>query len=209
MDWQTGQPNAKYWVTNLLATTVGTADEKAIFNSSITAPTPASKSRWTYMAGALAKGNDVAPPANMTLKAAEAKCISLNAEGKGCKGITFKSDTQAPTGVVQAYFKSSGATGDVDADWRTFMLDYKAPLPLFVLPYELNGSKGIVLINKLNVAQEVVLAGVKGGEATSVEVDVAHEEPGFAPPIAKTISATGSIVLGPFAVAVVTQVDLV
>merc|ERR1719272_82213 len=213
MDWQTGQPNAKYWVTNLLATTVGTAEEKTILQSTVTPPTPAKKpSRWYYVAGALAKGSDVIPPANMTLAAAEAKCISLKAGGAGgaagCQGITFKADTQNPTGIVQVYFKSSTASGDVDADWRTLILDYKVPLPLFVLPYELNGSKGIVLINKLNVAQEVVLTGVVGGEATSVEVDVAHEEPGFAPPIAKTISATGSIVLGPFAVAVVTQVVL-
>ena len=31
LDWQTGQPNAKYWVTQLLASTVGAAVEKALY----------------------------------------------------------------------------------------------------------------------------------------------------------------------------------
>lgn len=35
MDWQTGQPNAKYWVTNLLAQTVGTKESKAILNCTV------------------------------------------------------------------------------------------------------------------------------------------------------------------------------
>eukprot|EP00729_Bicosta_minor_P000930 gene930-18600_t len=207
MDWQTGQPNAKYWVTNLLAQTVGTSQSKTIFNSTITPPQPASKSRWTYMPGALAKGNDVAPPANITLAAAEAKCIQL--KEKGCIGITFHSDSETPTGIVQAYFKSSSDSGDVDKGWRTYMLDFKAPLPLFVLPYDLQGSKGVVLINKLNTEQVVQLEGVKGGEASCVEVDVTVEEPGFVPPISKSISASGTITLGPFSVAVVTEVDFV
>lgn len=43
MDWQTGEVNAKYWVTNLLATTVGTSQEKTVVNSTVTfaaAPRP-------------------------------------------------------------------------------------------------------------------------------------------------------------------------
>lgn len=35
IDWQTGQVNAKYWVTHVLATTVGTAEEKSVFNSTV------------------------------------------------------------------------------------------------------------------------------------------------------------------------------
>ena len=38
MDWQTGQVTAKYWVTNLLAMTVGTNEYKAIAKSTVTAP---------------------------------------------------------------------------------------------------------------------------------------------------------------------------
>merc|ERR1712166_1218013 len=35
MDWQSGQPNAKYWVTQLLAQTVGTKESKAIVNVTV------------------------------------------------------------------------------------------------------------------------------------------------------------------------------
>jgi hypothetical protein len=38
LDWQSGQPNAKYWVTHLLATTVGTPVTKAIVASTTTDP---------------------------------------------------------------------------------------------------------------------------------------------------------------------------
>ena len=70
-------------------------------------------------------------------------------------------------------------------------------------------KKGVVLINKMNTEQVVQLEGVKGGEASCVEVDVTVEEPGFVPPISKSISASGTITLGPFSVAVVTEVDFV
>eukprot|EP01046_Picozoa_sp_COSAG06_P007001 COSAG06_NODE_336_length_17272_cov_50.456647_9_plen_275_part_00 len=36
MDWTTGQVNAKYWVINMLAMTVGTKDEKTIVASNVT-----------------------------------------------------------------------------------------------------------------------------------------------------------------------------
>jgi hypothetical protein len=102
MDWNTGEVNAKYWITNLLATTVGTAEEKTIFNSTITitssTPSPSTvlvgftddevvvvenkTHTFTYMAGALAKGDDVIPAQPATFATAEALCIST----KGCVG---------------------------------------------------------------------------------------------------------------------------
>lgn len=36
LDWVTGEPNAKYWVVNLLASTVGTSAEKTIYNHTVT-----------------------------------------------------------------------------------------------------------------------------------------------------------------------------
>ena len=38
LDWQTGEPNAKYWVTNLLVTTVGDSREKSVKSSKVTSP---------------------------------------------------------------------------------------------------------------------------------------------------------------------------
>ena len=36
LDWVTGEPNAKYWVVNLLADTVGSSAEKTIYNHTVT-----------------------------------------------------------------------------------------------------------------------------------------------------------------------------
>jgi hypothetical protein len=40
LDWQTGQPNAKYWVTNLLATTVGDSQPKQIVTYNLSGSLP-------------------------------------------------------------------------------------------------------------------------------------------------------------------------
>ena len=51
------------------------------------------------------------------------------------------------------------------------------------------------------------IAGATGGSATSVEVntDPSCSDPGFEPQVQKAISAKGVLSLGPFAVAVVTE----
>lgn len=50
----------------------------------------------------------------------------------------------------------------------------------------------------------------RGGEATVVEVntDPSCSEPGFEPQVRKSISSAGALSLGPFAVAVVTELLL-
>ena len=66
---------------------------------------------YTYTAGALLAGDDVSPPANLTLPAAEVRCSA----NKACIGVTFKSATKLPSGVVKAYFKG-GSTQTNGAD---------------------------------------------------------------------------------------------
>ena len=41
LDWHTGTPNAKYWIVNLLATTVGGKDLKTLTKATVSAPTQA------------------------------------------------------------------------------------------------------------------------------------------------------------------------
>ena len=129
MDWQTGMVNAKYWVTQLLAATVGDAKPKTIVASTVHAP-----------------------------------------QG-------------APDG-----------DGDGDGD----------AAQVYVMAFVKDGRKGALLVNKQASPHDLVLHGARGGAALVVEVT--GEEPGFNPPVARQVSANGSIALGPFGVAVV--VDL-
>ena len=79
--------------------------------------------------------------------------------------------------------------------------------PVYAMPYEKDSAKGVLLVNKKAVAVDVTIAGATDGSATSVEVntDPSCSDPGFEPQVQKAISAKGVLSLGPFAVAVVTE----
>jgi hypothetical protein len=72
----------------------------------------------------------------------------------------------------------------------------------------MNDKKGMLLVNKKAQKMEVIIKGAKGGNALVVEVATDgpdKEEPAFAPQIAKAINSDGMLQLGPFGVAVVTE----
>lgn len=72
----------------------------------------------------------------------------------------------------------------------------------------MNDKKGLLLVNKKAQKMEVTVGGAKGGNALVVEVATEgpdKEEPAFAPQIAKQLNTDGVLQLGPFAVAVVTE----
>ena len=73
------------------------------------------------------------------------------------------------------------------------------------MPYLMGGKRGALLINKKAVRTTVGLDGISGGLAAVVEVDEASAEPGFAPPLSRIIGAKGELSLGPFAVAVLSD----
>ena len=84
------------------------------------------------------------------------------------------------------------------------------PTPLYSMPYTKaeKRTKGILLVNKRDTTLTVAVSGVVGGNALVVEVategpDAA--EPGFAPPVAKELTTDGELTIGPFGVAVVTD----
>ena len=72
---------------------------------------------------------------------------------------------------------------------------------LYALPYVLNGSRAVLLVNKAVAPLDVTLDGVRGGVATLVEA--AGAEPAFQPPLSRSVSADGHLRLGAFAVAIV------
>lgn len=79
------------------------------------AASPAANWTYTYAPGAISAGNDVVPPANMTLPAAEAQCT---AEPR-CRGITYHGPNTSTT-VQKIYFKSSTGHSS-DQSWSTFV----------------------------------------------------------------------------------------
>ena len=81
---------------------------------------------------------------------------------------------------------------------------------LYVLPYRMAASraKGALLVNKKPAPMVVTLSGVSGGAATVVEVQPDNAETAFAAPIERRIGQDGTLTLGPFATAVVTEMQL-
>merc|ERR1712139_122625 len=72
---------------------------------------------------------------------------------------------------------------------------------MYVMPYvkSVTNTKEILMVNKKAWPLRVKLDGVSGGLASVVEVS--GSEPGFNPPVVRTIAADGGFQLGPFAVA--------
>lgn len=76
---------------------------------------------------------------------------------------------------------------------------------IYALPFTINRTRGLLLVNKEEKAVEVNIAGSRGGSATVVEFNRASAEPAIEPQIRKEISNSGVLALGPYAVAVVTE----
>ena len=72
--------------------------------------------RWILDQGALAKGADAAPPANVTLPQAKGTCASL----AGCAGFTFEAGSATPAGIVQVYFKSASTNWNTNTAWWSY-----------------------------------------------------------------------------------------
>jgi len=83
--------------------------------------------------------------------------------------------------------------------------------PLYSMAYIKDGKKGVMLVNKKAQTQTVTITGAKGGTALVVEVALEGPdaaEPAFAPQIQKQLSADGELTLGPFGIAVITELDM-
>ena len=215
LDWQTGEPNAKYWVTNLLATTVGRAVTKSIVACNVTGGAPGPPpSKISCLSGEQWAGGDVGV-ANLTVAAAVGHCRML----PKCGGFTTATagDTCSAGGaeVFEMHFKDSwGVKNGHHVKGSTSWPLPQPPLPpssatpVYVMPYLLDGKRGALLINKKAVRTTLRLQGISGGVATIVEVEESAAEPGFAPPLSRTIGVDGELSLGPFAVAVLSDLQI-
>ena len=78
-------------------------------------PLPCTPRTWApAQPGFLASGNDVIPPANLSLADAQARCASTS----GCTGITFAASAASPPGVIQdVYFKGEYDETDAAGWW--------------------------------------------------------------------------------------------
>ena len=211
LDWQTGEPNAKYWVTNLLATTVGQAMTKSIVACNVTGGTPAPPpSPITCMSGVQWAGGDVGV-ANLTVTAAVERCRMMPKCG-GFTTATAVGDACTAGQVIEMHFKDSWGVknghhvkGSTSWPLPPPPLPPSTAAPIYAMPYLMGGKRGALLINKKAVRTTVGLDGISGGLAAVVEVDEASAEPGFAPPLSRIIGAKGELSLGPFAVAVLSD----
>jgi len=212
LDWQTGEPNAKYWVTNLLATTIGRPVEKSIMACNVTSNAPAPPpSQDTCLSDMQFGGGDVGV-ANVTVAAAVERCRMMPKCGGFTTSGADENCSASSARVFEMHFKDSRGVkngrhvkGSTSWPLPPPPLPPSSAVPVHAMPYIMGGARGALLINKKAVRLEVRLEGVSGGVATMVEVDEASAEPGLAPPISRPVSAGGMLSLGPFGVAVVSE----
>ena len=84
------------------------------------------------------------------------------------------------------------------------------PPAVAVLPFVLEwGRRGVLLVSKTVRPTQVLLSGVglPGGEAMvldgTLDGETLEPEPGFVPPVQRTVGMDGVLKLGPYAIAIV------
>ena len=199
MDWQSGEVNAKYWAINLLATTVGDSRPKSVKASKIAAapPPPAPAPPPPPAAGTTAAGNcgtTAYKPLSECEKGPSTGALNTTKEGitslaqcvatvKSCKNANYVSFSLDPGHQDCSWYshcdfahlgkpgggyrseavtgKDSGGNGPANTD----------STPVYVMPYEKEGKKGMLVVNKKATALELTIVGATGGQATVVEVN--------------------------------------
>lgn len=165
LDWQTGEPNAKYYAIQLLASTVGTSAPKTIVASNV-----------TVVSGTMSQPQS--PPPRDTSQPTPARFLEATFASPSGKTASSSSPPPPP------------------------------PSPLWVMPYTMNNTRGILLINLKGSTVDLELQGISKGTATVIEVATTGpdaQEPGYAMPQARAVSSTGALTLGPFAIAVISN----
>ena len=220
MDWQSGQPNAKYWVTQLLAKTVGDGKEKTIMNSNFTAthgsPPPPP--------GATGKGTcgetvykDKAACDTDTSGAWKANAVNISnlsdcvTKVSACKMGNYASFSISNNDCSWYADCNMSELDNVGANYESEVIHpglINGAEYFFAMPYIKDGAKGFLLINKKAKPIEVMLHGVTAGAATIVEYDlsVSATAPALNPPVARKIGSDGSLRLGAFGTAIVRDI---
>ena len=102
--------------------------------------------RYVHAQGALPAGGDVMPKRRMR----PADAIDACNASDSCLGLTFKSETPSPSGLVDAYFKNE-VTANGDAGWQSWVVnqgqpgglaDAQAPGDARIGPFDAGASPG-------------------------------------------------------------------
>lgn len=218
MDWQSGRVNAKYWVTHLLATTVGDASEKTLYNCTVDAPSVAPP----VPSGATGNGT-----CGVTTWGDDCDATPLGAWNTTARGITSLADCVAAVAKCSMGNYASFSLENNDCSWyqqcdmkhldvvgRGYVSEVIRPYTppggtgaalLYAMPYEKDGGRGILLVSKVPEEIDLTIFGVVGGVATVIEVAPGDPETALNPPVTRVVGSQGELLLGPYATAVVSE----
>ena len=212
LDWQTGEPNAKYYAIRMLATALG-AGAKRLYNVSVGAgPPPPYAPGETHSGncGGTDYGGDCTYDASGAWVADQENITSLALCAARCR-----------TCARCNYVSYSNASANNDCSWYSHCTLRDPPLPLPQYESEAvrpandtaaplyavgidvvdGDARYVLLVSKTDAAQNITLRG--GGGALIYVLEGVGAEPGFNPPAGRRLSDAGEGELGPFAVALV------
>lgn len=216
LDWHTGTPNAKYWITNLLATTVGGKDLKMLTKATVSVP-PGDPTVVGTQSSGFCGDTAPAPPildcntaprgswdtsvsgihslADCVAKAAPCKMANWVSYGELAHDCSWYSTctVTALHNYTTAVVKSTTQTKDES-------------LMIHAMPYIMDATKekGVLLINKKARRLTVKLGGLNVNCSATI-VEVSGDEPACNPPVARSVLDDGTLELGPFAVAIISE----
>jgi len=227
MDWQTGEPMARFFVVRMLVASLG-AGRKQLLVANVTEaspPTPAPggcfavKDRdYKFAPGNVFPATKTYPRGMRPVDTA-AQCCDLCKSFKNCSFWTYENSGTAAKPLCYQYKqaccilkteaasgKSKGSTGSISGS--------KNPPPVspavFVLPFVLEqphapyvaGQRGLLVVNKVDTPSELKLDGALHGAVATV-LEGVGESPGYTEPRTTVIGPDLTLAIGPYAVATV------
>jgi len=233
MDWQTGEPMARFFVVRMLVASLG-AGRKQLLVANVTeasppTPTPAPGGCFTMKDKdyKFAPGN-VFPttptyPHGMRPVDTPAQCCDLCKSFKNCSFWTYENGGTAAKPKCYQYqqacciLKTEAASGK-SADVTGSISGSMKPPPVsgpavFVLPFVLEqphapyvaGQRGLLVVNKVDTPGELKLDGALLGAVATV-LEGVGESPGYTEPRTTVIGPDLTLAIGPYAVATVMAV---
>eukprot|EP01045_Picozoa_sp_COSAG04_P015522 COSAG04_NODE_1231_length_7676_cov_2.067705_3_plen_425_part_00 len=223
MDWQTGEPNARFFVVKMLISALGSGP-KALLHANVTqtgsAPPalPKAGQIGTGFCDHTAPGGDCDSDAKGSVDTSSwpsngslAACVANVSDCTRANYVSFSAANHDCSWFASCDFADLQPS---DAGYRTEVIRPTAPasasIELFALPFILQhdhapyskGQRGLLLVNKVHTAATVTLdATMVGGVATVLQGIGA--EPGFTVPSVRLIAADRRLSLGPYGVATV------
>eukprot|EP01062_Namystynia_karyoxenos_P000520 TRINITY_DN10188_c0_g1_i1.p1 TRINITY_DN10188_c0_g1~~TRINITY_DN10188_c0_g1_i1.p1 ORF type:complete len:646 (+),score=94.18 TRINITY_DN10188_c0_g1_i1:65-2002(+) len=211
LDWQTGEPNAKYWAIRMLADAFG-SDQKTLHDVSVTRLAPRYPAGTvangtcgsTGFGGDCAAGNSGAWNASLHGVRTLEDCVALCHGCPRCRYVSFTPDPQHDDcswyNVCDfGELRNAGATPPYQSE--AVRPDVADP-GLYALPFSRRGRRSVLLVSQ---RADTVTVSVDGAAGVAAEVlhGLGSAEPGFVPTGSTLLGADGTVTLGGYGVAVV------